>query len=235
MTLAEQGFSIISGLAQGVDTTAHQGCLVVGGRTIAVVGTGLDVVYPAQNQTLAAKIGDTGLMVSEYPAGTRPERGHFPARNRIIAGWSRAVLVMEAPQKSGALITAYLANDFCRDVFVLPGSLDSPQSAGCLGLMGRGAQVILGTEQLLEILSAIAPINQPTPMQTSLPLFTPQLTPHLSSQLTQIWAAIDATPTPFEAIVSQSQLSTAEVASGLLELELENLVTQLPGMQYQRV
>jgi DNA processing protein len=245
VALAEQGFSIISGLAQGVDTAAHQGCLAVGGRTVAVVGTGLDLVYPDQNQALAEKIWENGLMVSEYPAGTRPNRGHFPARNRIIAGLSRAVLVMEAPQKSGALITAYLANDFCRDVFVLPGGLDRPQSAGCLGLIGRGAQIITGVDQLLEMLRAIAPLNlanhgaiDPSPHhQTSLPLFTPTpvVRPTLTPLLAQIFAAIGQEPTAFDAIVSHSQLPSSEVSSGLLELELENLVTQLPGMQYQRL
>ncbi len=249
VALAEQGFSIISGLAQGVDTAAHQGCLAVGGRTVAVVGTGLDVVYPAQNQALAAKIWETGLMVSEYPAGTKPERGHFPARNRIIAGLSRAVLVMEAPHKSGALITAYLANDFCREVLVLPGSLDSPQSAGCLGLIGRGAQLITGIEQLLEILQAIAPLQSmsnsnnaganstgsATALQTSLPLFTPIKPDPLTPLLSQILAAIGQEPTAFDAIVVHSQLPSPEVSSGLLELELENLVTQLPGMYYQRL
>jgi DNA processing protein len=232
VALAEQGFSVISGLAQGVDTAAHQGCLAVCGRTVAVVGTGLDVVYPASNHALAEKIWGTGLMVSEYPAGTKPDRGHFPARNRIIAGLSRAVLVMEAPHKSGALITAYLANEFCRDVFVLPGGLDNPQSAGCLGLIGRGAQVILGIDQLLEMLQAIAPLQTaPAPVQTSLPLFTPQLTPVLA----QIFATIGLEPIAFEAIVQQSNLPVSTVSSGLLELELENLVTQLPGMQYQRM
>jgi DNA processing protein len=249
VVLAEQGFSIISGLAQGVDTAAHQGCLAVGGRTVAVVGTGLDLVYPAQNQALAEKIWAQGLMVSEYPAGTRPDRGHFPARNRIIAGLSRAVLVMEAPHKSGALITAYLANDFCRDVFVLPGGLDSPQAAGCLGLIGRGAQMITGIDQLLEMLRAIAPLNlanngainqSPTSSphhQTSLPLFTPTsvVLPTLTPLLAQIFAAIGQEPTAFDAIVSHSQLPSSEVSSGLLELELENLVTQLPGMHYQRL
>jgi DNA processing protein len=231
VALAEQGFSIVSGLAQGVDTAAHQGCLAVGGRTVAVVGTGLDVVYPAQNQALAEKIWDKGLMVSEYPAGTRPDRGHFPARNRIIAGLSRAVLVMEAPHKSGALITAYLANEFCRDVFVLPGGLDSPQSAGCLGLIGRGAQMILGIDSLMEMLSAIVPIHQPLPIQTSLPLFAPDLAPPLA----QILAVIGHLPTAFDEIVNHSKLPISEVASGLLELELDSLVTQLPGMQYQRM
>jgi DNA processing protein len=234
VALAEQGFSIISGLAQGVDTAAHQGCLAVGGRTVAVVGTGLDMVYPSQNQALAEKIWTQGLMVSEYPAGTKPDRGHFPARNRIIAGLSRAVLVMEAPHKSGALITAYLANEFCRDVFVLPGGLDQPQSAGCLGLIGRGAQVILGIDQLLEMLQVIAPLpSTMTPVQTSLPLFIPP--PTLNPLLAQILAAIGQEPIAFDAIVNQSKLPSPEVSSGLLELELENLVTQLPGMQYQRM
>lgn len=245
VALAEQGFSIISGLAQGVDTAAHQGCLAVGGRTVAVVGTGLDLVYPAQNQALAEKIWANGLMVSEYPAGTRPNRGHFPARNRIIAGLSRAVLVMEAPHKSGALITAYLANDFCRDVFVLPGGLDSPQAAGCLSLIERGAQTITSVDQLLETLRAIAPLNlahnssidqSPAPhRQTSLPVFTPAVLPTLTPQLAQIFAVIGQEPTAFDAIVSHSQITSSEVSSGLLELELENLVTQLPGMYYQRL
>jgi DNA processing protein len=240
VALAEQGYSIISGLAEGVDTEAHQGCLAVGGRTVAVVGTGLDVVYPARNQALAEKIWAEGLMVSEYPAGTRPDRGHFPARNRIIAGLSRAVLVMEAPKKSGALITAHLANEFCRDVYVLPGGLDNLQSLGCLGLIDRGAQLILSTEQLLNSLQALRPVAMPpapAPMQHTLPIFlSPPAAQHpLAPRLAKILAAVDRSPVSFDAIVSQTAISSAEVSSGLLELELENLVTQLPGMQYQRV
>jgi DNA processing protein len=240
VALAEQGYSIISGLAQGVDTEAHQGCLAVGGRTVAVVGTGLDVVYPTRNQALAEKIWEEGLMVSEYPAGTRPDRGHFPARNRIIAGLSRAVLVMEAPQKSGALITAHLANEFCRDVYVLPGGLDHPQSIGCLGLIDRGAQLILSTEQLLTNLQALRPVEMPVApepvKQTVLPLFLPHFVapPPLAPHLAKILAVVDKSPVSFDSIVSQTKMSSPEVSSGLLELELENLVTQLPGMQYQR-
>jgi DNA processing protein len=240
VALAEQGYSIISGLAEGIDTEAHQGCLAVGGRTVAVVGSGLDVVYPPRNQALAEKIWEEGLMVSEYPAGTRPDRGHFPARNRIIAGLSRAVLVMEAPQKSGALITAHLANEFCRDVYVLPGGLDHPQSIGCLGLIDRGAQLILGIEQLLTNLQALRPVQMPPApepvKQTVLPLFLPQFTapPLLAPHLAKILAVVDKSPVSFDSIVSQTALSSPEVSSGLLELELENLVTQLPGMQYQR-
>lgn len=227
VALAERGFSIISGLAQGVDTEAHHGCLAVGGRTVAVVGAGLDVVYPARNQALAEKIWEEGLMVSEYPAGTQPERGHFPARNRIIAGLSQAVLVMEAPQQSGALITAYLANDFCRDVYVLPGGLDSPQSMGCLGLLDRGAQLILGVDQLLNLLDGMRSVPVEPPPVLPLPLLAPHLT--------RILSAVDLHPTGFDAILAKVEMPSPEVASGLLELELESLVTQLPGMQYQRV
>jgi DNA processing protein len=241
VALAEQGYSIISGLAQGIDTEAHQGCLAVGGRTVAVVGTGLDVVYPTRNQALAEKIWAEGLMVSEYPAGTRPDRGHFPARNRIIAGLSRAVLVMEAPQKSGALITAHLANEFCRDVYVLPGGLDEKNSIGCLSLLDRGAHLILSVEQLLTNLQALRPVAMPAVpapvQQTMLPLFLPQpvAPPLLAPHLAKILAVVAKSPISFDSIVAQAAISSAEVSSGLLELELENLVMQLPGMQYQRV
>jgi DNA processing protein len=239
VALAEQGYSIISGLAQGVDTEAHQGCLAVGGRTVAIVGTGLDVVYPPRNQALAEKIWEDGLMLSEYPAGTRPDRGHFPARNRIIAGLSRVVLVMEAPQKSGALITAYLANEFCRDVYVLPGNLDQPQSIGCLGLLDRGAQLILSIDQLLTQLRALQPVSSTAKViatsQTTLPLFLPHPMPPLPPYLAKILAVVDRSPISFEAIVAKIDIPSSEITSGLLELELENLVTQLPGMHYQRV
>jgi DNA processing protein len=227
VALAERGFSIISGLAQGVDTEAHYGCLAVGGRTVAVIGTGLDIVYPARNQALAERIWEEGLMVSEYPAGTQPDRGHFPARNRIIAGLSRATLVIEAPVKSGALITAHQANEFCRDVYVLPGSLDNPQSQGCLGLIDRGAQLILGVEQLLNALDGLRPVQLEEPI--ILPL------PNLSPPLSKILAAVEREATSFDAIVLRSAMPGPDVASGLLELELESLVAQLPGMHYQRV
>ena len=154
-TLTEQGFIIVSGMAAGIDTEAHWSCLKTSGKTIAVLGTGVDTIYPSSNQKLYQQIAQEGLILSEYPANTKPERGNFPARNRIIAGLSRAVLIMEAPQKSGALITARFANDFCRDVYVLPGTLDNQQALGCLDLLQRGAQIILGEEHLLEMLQSI--------------------------------------------------------------------------------
>ncbi|MCZ0901574.1 DNA-protecting protein DprA, partial [Microcoleus sp. HI-ES] len=129
--------TVVSGLAAGIDTEAHIGCLEAGGRTFAVVGTGVDIVYPKQNERLCDRILQQGLVISEYPAGTQPNRTNFPRRNRIIAGLSRATIVIEAPHKSGALITAYQANDFCRDVYVLTARLDDERSFGCLELLSK--------------------------------------------------------------------------------------------------
>ncbi len=223
-TLAKNGFTVVSGLADGIDTEAHHGCLAAGGRTIAVLGTGVDVVYPARNQDLYQQILNQGLVVSEYPAKTPPERAHFPRRNRIIAGLTRAVLVLEAPIRSGALITAHFANEFCRDVYVLPGSLDNPRSLGCLELLRKGAEVILSEEQLLEMLGTIPQID------TTSTVAAPELAPELEKVL----QAIATEAMPFDSIVQQTGYSASNVSSALLQLELAGLVTQLPGMRYQR-
>ncbi len=238
--LASKGFTIVSGMALGVDTEAHTACLEAGGRTIAVVGTGVDIIYPPSNQALANKIYQHGLIVSEYIAGTPPDRGHFPARNRIIAGLSRVTIVIEAPVRSGALITAHQANDFGRDVYVLPGSLDNHNSIGCLGLLARGAQPILGLDHLLELLATIPQLDPPTQLQ----LFPPNddspraedrfPAPPVPPDLHQIWSMVTSEPVNFETIVARSQLPAATVSSSLIQLELLGLVTQLPGMRYQR-
>jgi DNA processing protein len=226
--LAQRGFTIVSGMAEGIDAQAHQSCLEAGGRTIAVVGTGIDLVYPPHHRHLAAQIEQQGLILSEYPAGTTPARQNFPARNRIIAGLSRATIVMEAPLKSGALITAHQANDFGRDVYVLPGSIDSDRSIGSLSLLDRGAQPFLSAEHLLELLAAIPQLHAPQ----QLSLIPP--TSDLAPQLQQIWQAIDLQPTSFDAIVAACHLPAPTVSSSLLELELLGLVTQLPGMFYRQ-
>lgn len=233
VALAKYGFTVVSGMAAGIDTEAHSGCLAVGGRTIAVLGTGVDLIYPPRNRNLYEQIQQQGLVVSEYPAGVQPNRVHFPQRNRIIAGLCRAVLVMEAPSKSGALITAYQANDFCRDVYVLPGRLDDQQSIGCLGLLHRGAHVILNEGHLLEMLGAIPQLD--TAVQ--LPLFAqeqPTPVPQLEPELAKVLQALASEPTPFDAIVQQAGLAAGSVSSALLQLELMGLVSQLPGMQYRR-
>ncbi len=233
VALAKHGFTVVSGMAAGIDTEAHSGCLAVGGRTIAVLGTGVDLIYPPRNRNLYEQIQQQGLVVSEYPAGTQPNRVHFPQRNRIIAGLCRAVLVMEAPSKSGALITAYQANEFCRDVYVLPGRLDDQQSIGCLGLLHRGAHVILNEGHLLEMLGAIPELDS----AVQLPLFAPEQptpVPQLEPELAKVLQALASEPTSFDLIVQQAGLAAGSVSSALLQLELMGLVSQLPGMQYRR-
>ncbi len=227
--LAKSGFTVVSGMAEGIDTEAHLGTLEAGGRTIAVLGTGVDVIYPARNKELYHQILRQGLVVSEYPGKTPPDRPHFPQRNRIIAGMSRATIVIEAPSKSGALITARFANDFCRDVYVLPGSLDNERSHGGLGLISNGATVILGIEHLLEMLGAMPQLDSSPPSQ-QLELLPMNLAPELQ----QVWEAISFEVIPMDAIVQKTNMSVGEVSSALLQLELMGLVSQLPGMRYQR-
>lgn len=228
--LAKNGFTVVSGMAEGIDTEAHQACLEAGGRTIALLGTGVDVVYPPSNQRLYQQILQQGLVMSEYPAKTPPDRPHFPQRNRIIAGISRAVIVIEAPTKSGALITARFANDFCRDVYALPGSLDNERSHGCLTLISNGATIVLGVEHLLEMLGTMPQLDA-TPAVRQLELLP---MPDLALELKQVWEAISSDSISFDAIVRQTKMPAGEVSSALLQLEIIGLVAQLPGMHYQR-
>ncbi|NEP44294.1 MAG: DNA-protecting protein DprA, partial [Okeania sp. SIO2H7] len=213
-TLAKSGFTIVSGLAAGIDSEAHRGCLEAGGRTIAVFGTGVDRIYPKENKALAEQVLEGGLIISEYPAGTNPNSRHFPQRNRIIAGLSRAVLITEAPHKSGALITADIANDFGRDVYVLPARLDDEKSHGCLDLINSGAQVIpVEMEQLLEMLGGIPQLDLEKDSSEQLSLFEttasevkfktepePVKTPDLEPELARVLEAIALEETPFDII-----------------------------------
>ena len=241
--LAQSGFTVVSGLAEGVDTEAHQSCLAVGGRTIAVLGTGVDVIYPWFNRKLAQHIVQQGLLVSEHPAGTQPDRPNFPRRNRIIAGLCRATLIIEAPYKSGALITARLANDYGREVYALPGSLDNHRAKGCLELLNQGAQVILGEKELLDLLGTLPKLHQDQSHQattlslptTQLPLLqNEEISLHLEPDLYQIFQAVMLEPVNLDQIVQQTGLTTGTVLSALSQLELMGLVSQLPGMRYQR-
>jgi DNA processing protein len=236
-TLAQHGFTVVSGMAEGIDTQAHRSCLEAGGRTIAALGTGVDLVYPPRNQGLYEQILKQGLVVSEYPAGTQPNRVNFPRRNRIIAGLCRAVIIMEAPSKSGALITAHLANDYCRDVYVLPGSLDNPKAIGCLGLVNRGAQIILSEGHLLELLGAIPQLDlSPSPPIAPRPVLPSELPPELNMVLLTLCQLAQTSSQPgigFDLIVQNVDLSPGAVSSALLQLELLGLVSQLPGMHYQ--
>ena len=240
--LAKNGFTVVSGLAAGIDTEAHTACLEAGGRTFAVMGTGVDIVYPKQNERLCDRILQQGLAISEYPAGTQPNKTNFPRRNRIIAGLSRATIVIEAPHKSGALITAYQANEFCRDVYVLTARLDDERSFGCLELLSKGAHPILpnsdrllSEDRLLEMLGAMPKLD--TPEQLSLFSLNPTVekpVPLLEPELAKVLSAIDSSTISFDTIVEVSGLEAGTVSSILLQLELMGLVSQLPGMRYQR-
>ncbi|MGB3496194.1 MAG: DNA-processing protein DprA [Elainellaceae cyanobacterium] len=274
-TLVNAGFTVVSGLAEGVDAEAHHSVLEQGGRTIAVIGTGVNLIYPSSNRRLAKEIVERGLILSEYPAGTKPDRAHFPRRNRIIAGLSRSVLVIEAPLQSGALITARLATDYNRDVYALPGSLDNPVSEGCLRLIHDGAHMILSEDSLLEMLGAMphfwnTEVLQDTEMQTPRqveakspaissnsnhstsdlrpkrdlqpsPLNSSQRSaarplppPSLSPDLAQVLQVISLNPMALDFIVEGASMPTGIVLGALAQLELMGLVTQLPGMLYQR-
>jgi len=252
-TLTEQGLIIVSGMAAGIDAEAHWSCLQASRRTIAVLGTGVDRIYPHSNQKLYHQIEQDGLLLSEYPANTKPERGNFPARNRIIAGLSRAVLIMEAPQKSGALITARFANDFCRDVYVLPGSLDNPQAIGCLNLLNRGAQVILSETHLLEMLQNIPLLDMNSRDRNATSSTRSQLTldfsdtkpnstsskpnnrdfSHLEPELAKIMSVMTVEPLTIDAIAETTNLDTGKLLASLSQLELMDLISQLPGMRYR--
>jgi DNA processing protein len=233
--LAKNGFTVVSGMAEGIDTETHLATMKAGGRTIAVLGTGVDVIYPPKNRDLYKQILTQGLVVSEYPAKTPPDRKHFPQRNRIIAGLSRAVLVMEAPVKSGALITATYANEYGRDVYALPGRIDDYPSQGCLKLLNQGACLVLKElDQLLTMLGAIPKIDTIPVTPITQPLNLPINQPSLAPELQQVIDAINSDILPFDLIVQKTGMQTGTVSSILLQLELMGLVVQLPGMRYQK-
>jgi DNA processing protein len=241
--LTQNGFTIVSGMAKGIDTQAHQGCLDANGRTYAVFGCGIDFIYPWENRQLYREILQQGLVISEYPAQTKPHRLHFPKRNRIVAGLCRAILVMEAPYQSGALITARQAGEFGRDLYVLPGRIDDRNAQGCLRLIKNGADVIENEDDLLEMLSGIPGLQVPRqPSSPSPATTTPspavatnaKPTPNLAPELQSVFDAISTEATPFDLIVQKAGRSPAEVSSALLQLEMLGLISQLPGMRYQR-
>jgi DNA processing protein len=236
-TLAQQGFTIVSGMAAGIDGIAHQACLGAGGRTVAVLGTGLDQIYPPNHRSLYEQIQQQGLILSEYPQGTPPDRSHFPARNRIIAGLARATLVLEAPEKSGSLITVRYANEFGRDVYTLPNSPDIEQSRGCLRLLQQGATPILTLDELLEQLGAIPQLDPQLDPPHQLSLLdspTPAL-PQFPKEWQPIWQVISHEPLPFDAIIQATGQMAGDVSGILLQMELAGLICQLPGMRYQKM
>lgn len=227
--LARMGFVICSGLALGIDAAAHRGCLAADAGTIAVVGTGLDRVYPPRHADLAAQIRTQGLLISEFPLGTPPLGRHFPLRNRIISGLSRGVLVVEAGIQSGSLITAHQATEQGREVFAIPGSIHSPNSKGCHSLLREGAKLVDNANDILEELAGILPPATGVALTDEA---EPSAEP--GEEYQALLAAVDMTPTSVEHIVERSGLTPDVVCSMLLLLEMQNYVHMTANGQYCR-
>jgi len=225
-TLAQAGFTIVSSMAAGLDGEAQQSVLEVDGRTIAILGTGVDLIYPHSARQLHQNIQKKGLLLSEYPKGTKGEKGNFIARNRLLAGLSRAVIVIEASETSGCLSTARYANEFGRDVYVLPNSPEVEEARGCLKLLREGAEMILSAEELLTFLGGLPAITPTTNIKES--------SPELPEDLKRVWQSFSQEIVSFDQVVNNSSLSASQVSAALLQLELLGLVQQLPGMRYQR-
>lgn len=229
--LARAGVTIVSGLARGIDTHAHRGALTAGGRTIAVLGSGLLEIYPRENEELAVAVKDHGALLSEFPPRSLPMKGHFPRRNRLITGLTLGVIVVEAGQRSGALISARLATEQGRDVFAVPGPVDSRTSRGCHELLRDGAILVESADDVFEHLG---PLVVPTPREDGQVIRRPsELT--LNDQEKTVLNAIDSGPTSIDQIVVTSGLPVHRVLSTISVLEMRRLVHRVSGQLVERV
>ena len=252
--LAQHGAVVVTGLARGVDAAAVRGALRAGGRPICVLGNGVDVYYPAENRHLYEDVAAVGALVSEYPPGTRPLGTHFPVRNRILAGLSLATVVVEAPLRSGALITARAAAEQGRDVFAVPGPIDAPDSAGCNRLIQEGAGLATRAWDVLESYAPrfpgklhpeadgpmpepVAPMPRPAeeePAHEALPLFSLSQQELTDDQILLLRHMPEQQPLPADDLAEQTDLSIRRVLAALTVLEMEGLVTEHPGKRYTR-
>lgn len=223
ITLSNAGLTIVSGLALGVDAAAHRGGLAGAASTIAVIGTGLDVVYPARNRELAHQIAAQGVLVSEFALGTPPVASNFPRRNRLICGMSRGVLVVEAAVSSGSLITARLAADQGRDVFAIPGSIHSPLAKGCHTLIKQGAKLVESAQDVLEELGETFPASGAA-ISIGKPEGEHPLLQHIGFD-----------PVDTDTLQQRCGLSSADINMALTDLELAGQIELLPGGRWQRI
>jgi DNA processing protein len=221
--LSQAGLTVVSGMALGIDGAAHEGALQGPAGTIAVVGTGLDIVYPRRHLALAARIRQGGLILSEYSLGTPPLPPHFPQRNRVIAGLTQGTLVVEAAPQSGSLITARLAADAGRDVFAIPGSIHSPQARGCHLLIKQGAKLVDCAQDVLEELRLV-----PRADTVATPPDGPRPADH-------VLEALGYDPVSLEGLMARTGRAAADLNARLLELELDGHVARLPGQLFQRI
>ncbi len=235
--LALAGFTITSGLAAGIDGAAHAAALAAGGTSVAVLGSGLDRIYPRRHQDLAGQLQASGALVSEFPPGTPPLPENFPRRNRIIAGLSLATLVVEAGLQSGSLITARLAAEAGREVFAIPGSIHNPMARGCHRLLREGAGLV---ETVTDVLDGLGPLARELGAEISArlpPQPSPESSPKpvLSPECRRLWLAIGHDLVEFDLLLERSGLTAAAISSMLITLELDGLIAALPGNRYQRL
>jgi DNA processing protein len=227
---ARAGLTVTSGLALGIDAASHEGTLHGGGLTVAVLGSGLDRIYPPENSALARRISEQGALVSEFAPGTAPVKHNFPRRNRLIAGLSLGALVVEAARHSGSLITARLAAEAGREVFAIPGSIHSPLSRGCHQLIKDGARLVVEAADVLSELRISLPQEAVT--RTS---GAPAAAPALDKEYEMLLDALGFEPATMDALVARTELPSGSVASMLLILELQGRVAALPGGRFGRV
>ena len=226
--LAYAGITVVSGLARGIDTSAHQGALAAKGRTVAVLGSGLNHLYPPENQGLAEKIAASGAVVTEFSMEVKADTQTFPMRNRIVSGWGSGVLVIEAGLNSGALITANQAVEQGRSVYAVPGQIDRPTAAGSNRLIQQGAKLVTGAADILDDMQILLPeIPKLTASSSRADLLGPEEK--------EVYEAITDRETPIDEIIAKSNLPTAKVSSTLLALEMKRLVKQLPGQHFVKL
>ena len=226
-SLCNYGLCVVSGMALGIDAAAHRGAIKANGATIAVVGTGLDIVYPARHRDLAHKIAERGLILSEFPLGTPSKAQNFPRRNRIISGLSLGCLVVEANVESGSLITARMAVEQGREVFAIPGSIHSPVAKGCHQLIKSGAKLVENTEDIVEELKNLLPDVSPLGLMSE--------PSQNGSEPNAVLACMGFDAVNFETILIASGLTTEALSAMLMVMELEGKVTTLSGGKYQRL
>ncbi len=230
--LAYIGVTVVSGGARGIDTAAHQGALAAKGRTVAVLGTGINLVFPPENAELFERIAASGAVITQFPFNRPADKQSFPIRNRIVAGMTLGTVVVEANLSSGALITANFATDYGRQVFAVPGRVDSPRSKGCHDLIKKGAKLCEGADDILSEFEYLFPsTNKPaSPAETGV---LPALS--LSENETKILAAVGEDETHIDEVIRASGLPASAVSVGLLALEMKRMVRQLPGKLFVRV
>jgi DNA processing protein len=230
--LARAGFTIVSGLARGIDTAAHRGALAAGGRTIAVLGNGLAQVYPPENQRLAEAVAAAGAILSEFPMATEPRAENFPRRNRVLAALSLGVIVVEAGRQSGSLITARLAAELGKEVFAVPNRVDAPGAAGVHGLIRDGAKLVESVADVLDEfpdLRIAPPAGADQPRQAVLALKA-----NLSPEEARLVEVLDGDPTGLDALAQRSGLDAPRASAALTLLELKGLVRALPGGRFAK-